>query len=340
MFAAMPATSNYQLNNYGFGAGGVGNASSTNYNLNGITGEVGGQSTATSSYSLKPGHNETQQANVPPAPAFTNPANYYNKLHFVINNGGNPADAKFAIAISPDDFATTYYVHPDNTISPVFTPATDYQTYAAWGGAGGQDVIGLQSSTSYKMKVKATAGLFTETQFGPAALASTVAPSLTFDIDVSATNTSTSPPYQVTFGSLLPGAVTSTSAYIWVSLDTNANSGGIVYISSQNTGLASAAAAHTIGSATADLATAAEGEGAQVVSVTQTSGGPLTAASPFNGSADNVGLVNTFLRQIFNTAGPVTGGRGQAVLKAKANAQTPAANDYSDNLTLVASAAF
>ncbi len=340
MLAAMPASSNYQLHNYGFGSGGVSSSSSPSYKLNGITGEVGGQDSSSSSYTLKSGHNQTQQANVPPAPTFTNPANYYNKLHFVINTGGNPSDALFAIAISPDNFTTTYYVHPDDTISGSFNPATDYQTYAGWGSGTGEDVIGLTSSTTYKMKVRAYTGIFTETQFGPTATASTVAPQITFDIDVSPTDSSTSPPYIVSFGNLLAGSVVSASNYIWVSLDTNAESGGMVYVASQNGGLLSNAASHTITSATADLSAASEGEGAQVLSVAQTSGGPLAADSPYNSGSNNVGFLSTILQQIFHTSAPIVGGRGQVVLKAKINAQTQAAPDYADTMTMVAAASY
>src|SRR2546423_1905239 len=111
--ASMPASTNYQLNNYGFGSGGVGSSSSTLYSANAITGEQSGVTATGTTYASNPGHNSTQQANVPAAPSFTNPNNWYNKLKFVINTSGNPSDAKFLIAISSDNFVTTNYIHSD-----------------------------------------------------------------------------------------------------------------------------------------------------------------------------------------------------------------------------------
>src|SRR3954470_5875384 len=82
--AALPSTTNYQLNSYGFGSGGTANSGTSNYSLEGITGEVSGQTANTSNYQTKPGFNETQQANVPKV-TLTNPSNYYDKLKFVID---------------------------------------------------------------------------------------------------------------------------------------------------------------------------------------------------------------------------------------------------------------
>jgi hypothetical protein len=74
-FASAPATGNYQLNSFGFGSGGTSNSTTPNYSLEGITGEVSGQTATTSTYALKPGFNETQQANVPQV-TLSNPSNY------------------------------------------------------------------------------------------------------------------------------------------------------------------------------------------------------------------------------------------------------------------------
>lgn len=339
LLASLPASSNYQLNNYGFGAGGASNTSSPNYSANALSGEASGQNSTSTNYVGKSGNNETQQANVPPAPTFTNPSNYYNKLKFVVNNGGNPSDAKFAIAISSDNFATTNYVQNDDTVGPTLG-AEDYQTYASWGSSSGQTITGLQPSTTYKIKIKATTGIYTETQYGPTASAATVAPSITFDIDVSATDQSTNPPYQVNMGNLLPGSITVAPVGIYISLDTNANSGGIVYVSSAKGGLFSAYANYTIASNTVDLGTAQEGFGGIVKTTNQTGGGPLTADSPFLGSGNNVGRFTTLYQKILHSTGPITGGRGQISLRAKSKTSTPAAADYTDTLTLIASAAF
>ncbi len=341
VISALPASNNYKINNFGFGSGGVGNSSSANYGANGITGESSGADGFSANFKGKSGEINTQQANVPDAPTFDNTANYYNKLHFVVNkaNTGNPSDTLFAIAISSDNFVTTQYVQSDNTVGSVLG-IEDYQTYAAWGSITGQFVIGLNANTTYKIKVKAMSGRFSESAYSPAASATTSPPTLTYDIDVSATDTETSPPYTVTIGNLLPGGIVDSPQRVWVDIDTNAESGGNVYISSLNAGLNSSSVAYTIISHTGDLSVLAEGEGAQGTSSTQTSGGPLTLASPFDGTSNSIGTTDTIIRKIFTVANPVVAGRGSFIIKAKSNTSTPSSADYSDILTVIAAASF
>lgn len=339
IFAAMPTSTNYQLNNYNYGSGGTSSSTSTNYSLNATTGEVSNTESTSTNFRTRSGNNNLQQAHVPTAPTFTNPANYYNKLHFVVATANNPSDTKFSIAISDDNFVTTRYIQNDNTIGNA-RGLEDYQTYAAWGSGSGQLVSGLSPGTTYKIKVNAFQDKFTETEYGPTATAATVAPSITFDIDVSASDTETAAPYNISIGNLLPATVTTTANKIWIDLDTNANSGAMVYIRSTNTGLTSSSASHTITSATADLSGASTGYGAQGSSASQTSGGPLTMTSPYNGAGQNVGLIDTALRQVFTAAAPITAGRGSFVLKAKSAAQTPAGADYQDVLTIIAAGSY
>lgn len=339
LFAAMPSSSNYQLHNYDYGSGGTTNSSSTNYSLNASTGQATTSRSSSTNYTVGSGNNNAQQAYVPPVPTLTNPATYYDKLHFVIDPGSNPSDTKFSIAISTDNFVTTQYVQNDNTVGAV-RGTEDYQTYAAWGGASGGLIIGLQPSTTYAIRVNAMQGSYTETEYGPAASATTSAPSITFDIDVAATDIDTDPPFVVSFGSLLPASVVTAANKIWVDLSTNADSGAKVYVRSANAGLSSARSSYTIASATANLASASTGYGAQGVSATQASGGPLSISSPFNTSGQNVAALTTGLQAIFNSSAPVTAGRGSFALLAKAAALTPAGGDYQDTLTVVTAASF
>jgi hypothetical protein len=337
LLAALPSSSNYSLHNYGFGSGGTSNSSSTNYKLNATTGETSNGQSASTSYKARSGNQNTQQSNVPPAPAFTNPSNYYDKLKFVINTGNNASTAKFSVAISSDNFVTTQYVHPDGTSSPTFTAASDLQTYAAWGGASGQLVIGISPTTTYQIKVNAIQGNFTQTEYGPSAAAATVAPSVSFSIY---TDSQGSPPFITSFPRLLPATVVSANDKIWFGLTTNADAGAIIYISSINAGLKSTNNGYTITSATADLSGASTGYGAQDQSVTQTSGGPFVMAAPFNGAAQNVGALTSSLRPIFSSPQPVTGGNGSLLLKAKAATTTPESSDYGDKITLTSAAVF
>lgn len=332
-----PASTNYQLRGYGFGAGGEENMASANYAADAIAGEVSAGRLSGPSFDLGSGLSFEITANVPAAPTFTNPSNYYNKLNLVLDAGGNPADTKFAIAISTDNFATTSYIQNDNTVGAVLG-GEDYQTYAAWGGGSGFSVIGLAPSTTYKVKVKAFQGKFSESGYGPSASAATVSPQLSFDIDVSAADTDTNPPFATTFPSLTAGAVQDSPEKIWVDFATNAENGGRVYIYGQNSGLKSDATTTTIPSASGDLSSLASGFGAQGSTVSQGSGGPMGMVAPYTGAAQVVGIIDTTVREIFSATAPVAGGRASLVLKAKSSSVTPAANDYGDILTLIASA--
>jgi hypothetical protein len=327
--ATMPASSAYKLNNYTFGNGGTANSTSPNFGLNATTGEQGGLNVSSPNYQAGTGEKFTQQAHVPPAPVLENTGDWYNKLHFVVNAGPNAADATFAIAISDDNFTTTKYIQSDNTVAAALG-IEDYQTYAAWGGASGGYVVGLTSETTYTIKVKAMQGRFTETGFGPTASADTSPPSLTFSVS----------PNSIDFGDLLAATVTDAPQPITVSFATNGEQGGNVYINGLNTGLRSSLASYTIGSTTGDLSALSEGFGARVTASSQTSGGPISGVAPYDGTGDNVGLTDTVIRRILTSSAPIVDGSGSVLLKAKATTMTPAALDYTETLTMVASASF
>lgn len=327
----MPASNNYQLKDFGFGSGGTDVTSSGNYSLNAIAGEISAGKLSSATFGIGSGLTYTNQANVPVAPTFTNPNNYYNKLQLIIDASGNPTDTKFAIAISTDNFATiTNYVQSDNTVGTVLG-IEDYKTYANWGGASGFFVIGLAANTTYQVKVKAMQGKFTETGFGLASTAATVNPTMSFGININTIN----------FGNLPAGTVVDSPSSVTASFSTNGETGGKVYIIGKNAGLLSASKSYTIASATADLSSVAvQGFGAQIVSVAQSSGGPLLKVAPYDVAASNVGVVDTAVREIFSSANPIVGGSGIFLLKAKSLALTPAASDYSETLTVIASGSF
>ena len=330
-FAVAPNSTNYTLQNYNVGNGGSGTGSSSNYQVNGVAGQQSGTTTTSATTKESSGVIGAETSNVPPAPAFTNPANYYDKLNIVINTGSNATDTKFQIAISSDSFVTTQYVQADNSIGNG-SAITTYQTYAAWGGATGINITGLLPATTYQVKVRALQGKFTGSAFGPIATAATVSPSLTYSLVTSLTS---SPPFPVGFPALTPGLVIDSSADAIVNVTSNANSGGSVYLRSLNAGLTSTSSSTTIASASTDLTSATTGYGAIVTALTQTSGGPFTSVAPYNGTTNNVGALNTALQPIFTTLAPVTGGTGTVRLKAKSSNTTPAATDYSDTITFV-----
>lgn len=337
-FAAMPGTSNYQLNSYGFGSGGSAGSSTENYSAAGVTGELSGQDSSTGNYSVKSGLVATQQSNVPMVSA-SNDSNFYNKLKLTLDPQSSPSDATFAIAVSQDNFSTTQYVQSDSTVGSALG-TEDYQTFNAWGGLSGFFVIGLNPGTTYSFKVSGMHGKFSESGFGPVASAATSSPSLTFDIDVSASDTETSPPFAISFSDLLPGSVVESTSKLWIDLESNGETGGRVYIAGQNVGLKSTKVAYTIASASGDLDSKEEGFGAQSIGTAQVSGGPLLAVAPYDGSGSAVGLTDISVRNVYSSAAPITGGRGQLILKAKAASGTPVASDYTEVITLIAAAAF
>jgi hypothetical protein len=144
----------------------------------------------------------------------------------------------------------------------------------------------------------------------------------------------------LSIGNVLPGSVTTASSKIWFDVDTNAENGAKVYIAGLSGGLASASASHTISALSGDLAAASEGFGLRSSGVTQTSGGPLAAVSPYNGSSDVVGTVSSLMREIYSSPGPVSAGRSSVLVKAKSQVTTPSGEDYSETLTAIAAASY
>lgn len=335
LFSATPSSTNYNLKAFDFGNGG-GTSSSTNYGLNGMTNGQAGNTVNSATYLAQPGVASTINANVPMAPTFTNPNNYYDRLKLVIAVSSNPLSTKYAIAISSDNFVTTYYVRADNTIGTGFSIA-NYQTYALWGGAGGFNILGLTPNTTYKTKIKALNGNFSETAFGPVASAATVNPSITFAVT---TSLSATPPYGVTFSNLTNGTVYSADADPQLALTTNAVFGGYIYVNDKYGGLKSASASYTLASATANLLAVAKGYGAQVSGASQVSGGPISSVGPYNGASDNVGILSSSLQPILGTSSAVSSATASVRLKAKTDIFVPLASDYTDTLTFTAAMLF
>jgi hypothetical protein len=330
LFAVAPTSTNYTLKTYDIGSGG-GASSSTNYSLQAGTGTQSGSPQSSANYTVNSDGRGVMNANVPPTPTFTNPSDYYNRLKLVIATGNNPTDTKYLIAASTDNFVTTSYVQADDSLG-ASQAITNYQTYAAWGGASGFYIIGLTPSTTYQVKVKALQGNYTGSGFSLTATAATVATSVSFSLTTTLTTT---PPFFVSFMSLTPGSVVDGGADALIGLSSNAFNGGTVYVKDNSNGLFSTLANTTISSATADLSSAASGYGVQVIAVGQTSGGPFSSQSPYNVSANNVGALSSQFQPIFSTNAPVTGANGTVRLKAKATNITPSSSDYSDAVTIM-----
>lgn len=217
--SAGPQSTTYELKEFGFGSGGTTSNDSTTYSLFGTAGEIDNEKLDSTTYTTGNGLIYTVVSNVPPSPTFTNPSNYYDRLRFILDTGGNPTDTTFAIGISTDNFVTTRYIQSDNTVGTTLG-SEDWQTYTTWGGASGALVTGLIPNTTYKIKVKAKQGNFTESPWGPTATASTVLPSLSFGISsptLTFTNLSSS------------NSWTDSSKTTTLTTTTNANNGYIIY---------------------------------------------------------------------------------------------------------------
>ncbi|MBP6994205.1 hypothetical protein KBB12_03110 [Candidatus Woesebacteria bacterium] len=336
---AFPASTNFSLRSFEFGSGGDYNLNSTNYSLEGLAGEVATDRQTSANYAANSGLQFVQMAHTPGAPVFTNDADWYDKLKIVLTTSNNPSDTTFAVAISDDDFVTTQYVQSDDTVGPTLAIG-DFRTYAGWGSGTGTLIIGLDPDVTYKVKVKARQGKFTEGPWGPTASATTGGPTISMDIDILPTDSETAPPYEVAIGDLQAGTVTTASDKIWLDFETNAYNGGEVFVRDQYAGLLSAKTAFTISSATANLAATSIGYGLQGSSATQTSGGPFTLVTPYDGAGDNVGVVDTTFRTVLTSSAPLIGGRASLQTKAKITDTTPAAEDYVDTLTFIVSAVF
>lgn len=329
---SIPTSSNYMLKSYELdGSGGVGQ--SANYKSETGTAPMAGEQKS-ASYTVDGGLIFTQQANVALA-TLTNGGSWYNKLLLTLDPQNNPSDTQFAVAISTDDFATTQYLQNDGTVGSSLG-SEDWQTYSAWGSGSGSYVIGLTPGTTYKVKIKSRQGDFTEGPYGPVASGTTSNSTLSFDIDVSSSDSETSAPYTVSLGSLSAGSVTTAPNKIWIDLGTNAENGGFVYIYDAYAGLKSTNVNYTISSSSTNLTGATEGYGLQVSSTSN-----LTAVAPYDGSSENVGAVDSTIRTILNSGNaPVSSGRSSIQVKAKSATQTPAANDYVDTLTIIATGSF
>ncbi|MGA2911620.1 MAG: hypothetical protein ABSE17_03225 [Candidatus Levyibacteriota bacterium] len=343
---AGPTSTTYQVVDYGFGAGGIATTSgaSNKYMLQGIAGELEFASPSSSNYMAWPGLTYTEQPAVPSAPTFTNPSNYYNKLHITINQGSELSDTVYAISISTDNFASNIkYVQADETVASVAV----WQSYGtsggsptAWHGSDGIDIIGLTPGTTYYARIVAGRGTFTQGVPGPTVSAATVNPKLTYSLT---TTRFSAPPYVVVINNIDPGGAVKTSDdQITANISTNGANGGSILVSSANGALVSTSVpGNPITSATNNLDSVSQGYGAQGVSVSQSSGGPLALVSPYNTTTgNNVGILDTNKRVFASSTVPVTNGSATFVLKAKVAAGSSPATDYTDKLIILANGAF
>jgi hypothetical protein len=208
------------------------------------------------------GYNPRLQANTPNPASLANLENYYDRLLITIDSSNNPSDTLFAVIISDDDFVNFKYVQSDGTVGDTLG-TEDYRTYVSWGGASGSFILGLKQNTTYKVRVKALNGDFTETGYSSDSNESTTTvPYVNMALDTSV----------LALGVLNVSSISQTST-VTVRINTNGYTGYQVYISDSGNGFLGGlynGAGHTIVSADMTLTPGVEGYGAQANSATAT----------------------------------------------------------------------
>ncbi len=334
LFGAFSSSTNYNLNSYSIGPAGTSNSSSTTYHAQVNGGGVSGTESSPNN-TAGTGGVQTEQLAIPQAPTVSNGSNtYYDQLLVTLNDYENvpntstyPSDVQFAVEVSTSStFASgNLYLQTGGILgaSPV------YQSYTAWGGTSGTPIVGLASSTTYYVRVAAMQGLFTNTEFGAAASAATVSPSITYSVS----------PNSLSLGNLLPGAIV-TSGAISFSLTTNGVYGASIFAAGQNGGLFSAANGATITALSGNLSSSTHGFGLQGLTASQSAGGPLAIDSPYNVSGTNVGTETTTYTPVFTTPTAITSGSATLDVLAKAASSDPPSTDYQEVLNFVAAASY
>ncbi len=231
-WAAEASSSHYRLEESDFTVGGE-TASSTNYRTYDALGGSGDASSSSANYRGFPGLVLPMFPGVPGQPSLANTGGQmYNTLDFAVNPDANSSDVNYAIAITPDSWAATYYVQADDTLGS----APVWQTYADWGGAAGERLVNLSYNTTYIIKVKARYGPDSETDYSLPASAATVNPTLSLEIIGKnagvgiggATTTVATTANGVTFGNIQSGSINIAAQEVRVS--TNATGGYTVSV--------------------------------------------------------------------------------------------------------------
>lgn len=229
-------------------------------------------------------------------------------------------------------------------------------------GTGANQILNPGSSSTYQIGI---AGTMTDVgQFAvmisdsdQVSLTATVDQTLTFDVDVSISDTETVAPFAVDMGTLAIGTLTTSDntavESIFIDVDTNATSGVTVSVRGASGGLESTSAVNTISLGTAEesIVAGVEEFGLCVYAVSETSGGPFVAAgqydstsgscNPTNTGTQVVGRVETINTAILNTStDPIEAGRAEILLKASITGATPSGADYAETLTFTAVGTF
>lgn len=235
VFAQTLNSTNYNVEDSAINGGGE-SSSSTNYSSSDSIDSIESGDSSSTNYKNPSGFQPGAYPGVPATPTLTNTGGVlYNSLDFIVATGsGQQTDTTYAIAISSDNFVTTYFIQTDDTLGSVEA----WQDYTGWSSGTGERVTGLAPSTTYKIKVKASYGsgsnaADSESGYSQTASATTSAPSLTVSIAgvssgntiASLTTTVTSTATNIGFGSLTVGDAFPNIAAQSITVTTNASGG-------------------------------------------------------------------------------------------------------------------
>jgi len=219
---AGPSSSNFQLRDFSFGGGGTEESNSENFGAFGILGEFSQGSLNSENFGVGGGLPSTLMPDLPGEPSLTNPGSFSDRLLLILATSANPSDTTYAASITEEsdfNWDSIRYVQDDGTLSPVLG-LEDFRTYDDWGGLLGTLVLDLERDTTYKIRIKARSGNFTETGWGAETTGTTAIPYLSFGVDADT----------IQFEDLSSSNNhTDSSKYTVLTTSTNAYNGYIIY---------------------------------------------------------------------------------------------------------------
>jgi hypothetical protein len=279
--------------------------------------------------------------------AICGPSGCYDKARFEIDINDNPSDTLYAVMISEDNFGSDIRYIDGSTFWPE-TQSThnlsDFLSKADW-ETEDFNIKGLQSSTTYYIRIFALKGDFTQTEPGPVANATTSGGSIFFDIDIddeTGVTTETASPYSISFTGayeLIGGSAAVTAGdRIWLDAGTNSSGGFALIVRGLNGGLKSNTTGQTIVSATTNLDVSSDGFGLQSEYIAKDSYpylGTISATTDYSGSGNYVGIVGTTATKVYESSTPVYNGRMALKVIAKPGIDKTAATDYQETIYFV-----
>ena len=279
--------------------------------------------------------------------AICGPSGCYNQARFEIDTNDNPTDTLYSILISLDNFISDIKYIDGNTFTPESISThnlSDFLTKTDW-ETPDFNIQGLQSGTTYYIRIVALHGDFTESKPGPIASATTSSGSVFFDIDIedqTGITAETASPYSIFFTGayeLISGSTPVTAENrIWLDAATNSQGGFAIVIKGVNGGLKSNITGQTITSATADLNIVSDGFGLQSEYINEDTYpylGSISATADYLGSGNSVGIVSTIPIKIYESSTPIYNGRMALKVIAKAGADKTAASDYQETIYFI-----